>query len=239
MKVVHFRYSGRFAHFLRAEANASAPSYPAPPRTVLMGLTGAILGIDKDKPQELLAEARFAVKGKIPLTHWHLANLRKHPPAPLPDKVKATTKGNSHNEKNTIINQEWLINPCYYIWTALPDAFHHEFVERLKHRAWHFTPCLGLSEMIADLEYLNENEGSQLPRGTHLVSSLVRQDSGNIDMDQAAQQNLSLKLLRLPYSVSSDRIFIHAAYWIERECRPVPLQTDHAWKSGEDRFVFL
>ena len=45
MRVVRFRYQGRVGHFLRAEMNASALSYPVPPRTALLGLVGNILGL--------------------------------------------------------------------------------------------------------------------------------------------------------------------------------------------------
>ena len=54
MKIVHFELSGRFGHFLRAEANRDMPSYPIPPRTAVLGLIGAILGLTKDSPQILL-----------------------------------------------------------------------------------------------------------------------------------------------------------------------------------------
>ena len=48
MELINFRLSGRFAHFLRAEASASALSYPVPPRTVILGILGAVLGLSKD-----------------------------------------------------------------------------------------------------------------------------------------------------------------------------------------------
>src|SRR5918995_594562 len=58
---VVFEYAGRFGHFLRAEASVSALSYPVPPRTVLLGVIGAVLGLEKDTPQVELAEALISV----------------------------------------------------------------------------------------------------------------------------------------------------------------------------------
>src|SRR5947208_13581246 len=95
MIVVSFRYSAKVGHFLRAEANANGVTYPVPPRTALLGMVGAVLGLEKDTPQELLSEARLAVGGALPRRFWHKTNVRKDPPAPLPPRVKATDKGSS------------------------------------------------------------------------------------------------------------------------------------------------
>src|SRR5215204_649300 len=143
---VVFEYAGRFGHFLRAEASVSALSYPVPPRTALMGMLGAVIGLEKDAPQVEFADAMIAVSGRIPETHWHRVKLRKDPPAPLPWKVKAGVKGRSTDEKATLIRQEWLFNPSYTVTACLPDGYHEEFVSRLWERRWHYAPCMGLSE---------------------------------------------------------------------------------------------
>src|SRR5207302_1999151 len=48
MKVVCFEYRAKYGHFLRAEANANGVTYPVPPRTALLGLIAAVLGLPKD-----------------------------------------------------------------------------------------------------------------------------------------------------------------------------------------------
>src|SRR5215218_7998053 len=103
---VVFEYAGRFGHFLRAEASVSALSYPVPPRTALLGMIGAVLGLEKDAPQVELADAMIAVSGPIPRTHWHKVKLRKKLPEPLPLRVKKGDKGRSAAEKATLIRQE-------------------------------------------------------------------------------------------------------------------------------------
>ena len=118
MKLISFQLKGRFAHFLRAEASASALSYPFPPRTVILGILGAVLGLAKDEPQAVLEPADIAVSGLIPNTHWHRAKFRKDPPAPLPRVIKKTQAAPKATkpEKATLILQEWLFNPAYTIW---------------------------------------------------------------------------------------------------------------------------
>ena len=92
MKLISFKLSGRFGHFLRAETSASALSYPFPPRTVILGILGAVLGLPKDEPQVALEPADIAISGMIPKTHWHRAKFRKDPPALLPRIIENTQK---------------------------------------------------------------------------------------------------------------------------------------------------
>ena len=48
MEVVTFVWQAKYGHFLRAESNVNALTYPVPPRTAVLGLLGAILGLEKD-----------------------------------------------------------------------------------------------------------------------------------------------------------------------------------------------
>ena len=239
MNVICFEYTGRFGHFLKAEANASAPSYPIPPRTVLLGLLGAVLGLAKDTPQIALKNACLALGGKIPDTHWHSANLRKDPPAPLSYTIRRSAKGSSSRQRNTIISQEWLVKPCYRVWANIPDQFHTDLATRLQDRRWHFSPCLGLSEMSAELNFIGEYSSEILPNGKYWINTALRRDAGNLDMDLACEQELAIHMLRMPRDVSPERQFQHEAYYVEREGRSIPVITDQAWQVGKDKVVFL
>lgn len=239
MDCIVFEYSGRFGHFLRAEANASAPSYPVPPRTALLGLAGAVLGLPKDTPQTELAEARFAVVGRAAPTHWHTANLRKDPPAPLPMLVRRSTKGTDSNQRNTIISQEWLIKPRFRVWAALPPAYHADFASRVRDERWHFSPCMGLSEMTAYLELLAEGNAEPLPNGAHTVIGVARRGDVELDPAAACEAGLSIQAIRMPRDVSPTREFRHDAYYREINGKAIPVRTACAWRVGTDKVVWL
>ncbi len=241
MQLIKFKLRGRFAHFLRAEASASALSYPIPPRTALLGIIGAILGIPKDEPQIVLEPSKIAISGKIPKTHWHRAKLRKDPPASLPHVIKKTNRLNKETkpEKATLILQEWLFEPMYTVWVFLPEPYHSDLKSRLRERHWYFTPYLGLSEMMADIEYLDSEDGSLLPKGTYDVTSIFQQDLGEIDIKRAFQQQLAIHQLRMPKSVTPDRVFHHANYLTERDARPIPVITERAYRVSDRIVMFL
>lgn len=241
MKTVRFEIQGRFGHFLRAEANASAPTYPVPPRTTVLGLIGAILGLLKDEPQELLEPARIALAGPIPQTHWHKAKLRKDPPAALPHVVKQTQKAEQHTkpEKATLIGQEWLIDPAFTVWASLPDEYHSDFEERVRERHWHFNPCFGISEHMANVIYEESVDVKPLPEGLQRVKTFFPEDIGDLEMDLMFQDELILHALRMPRTVTAERVFTHANYLLERNAKPVPIKTDKAFQAGNTVITFL
>jgi CRISPR-associated protein Cas5h len=241
MELINFRLSGRFAHFLRAESSASALSYPIPPRTVILGILGAVLGLPKDEPQVVLEPASIAISGRLPKTHWHRVKLRKDPPAMLPWVIKKTQKidRNTLPEKATLILQEWLFEPDYTVWVSIPEPIYTKLKNRLQEKQWHFTPSLGLSEMLADIEYLGSNECFLMPKGVYNIASVFQQTSGELDMEQVFERKLVIHQLRMPQSVTSDRIFHHAIYFVESNAKTVPITTDYAYRVGDKVIMFL
>lgn len=235
--VVVFRYRAKFGHFLRAEASVSALTYPAPPRTALLGMIGAVLGLAKDTPQIELKDGRISVSGPVPRTHWHRVKLRKDPPAPLSEKIKKGAKGTSAPEKATLIKQEWLFEPDYEVTASLPEKHHREFVDRLRDRRWHYSPGMGLSEMIADLQFVFEGSASPLPPGSEVACrGVIRRDEVSLNGRSAVESGepLAILPLRMPREVTPERVFTHADYLIERSGLPIPLLADNAWQVATD-----
>lgn len=241
MELISFQIKGYFAHFLRAEASASALSYPVPPRTVILGILGAVLGLSKDEPQVVLEPANIAIRGKVPKTHWHKAKLRKDPPAPLHQVIKKTQKvrENPVPEKATLILQEWLIKPDYTVWVSVPEPYNKQLKERLEQKKWYFTPSLGLSEMMADIEYLGLNICSPLPKGIYDIQSVFPRNAGALDMEQIFEKGLVIYSLQMPRSVTPDRVFSHCSYFVERDARSIPVNTEQAYKVEDNVLMFL
>ena len=241
MKLISFQISGRYGHFLRAEGGASAPTYPVPPRTVILGILGAVLGLNKDQPQTLLEPAHIALSGRLPQMHWHNAKLRKDPPPPLPKTIKRTQKAEKSTkpEKATLIGQEWLFNPCYTVWVSVPESYFADLERRLIEKRWYFQPSFGLSEMMAELTYLGTDEVTPLAGGSYYVNSIFPYENGMLDMDKIFENELVIHSLRMPRTLTSDRIFSHASYFMERDAHPVPVKTDHAFKTNNKVLMFL
>lgn len=239
MDTLCFEWSAKYGHFLRAEATVNALSYPVPPRTVVLGLLGAILGLEKDALAADLAEVQVAVSGALPRRFWHRVKLRKDPPTALPWEVKRTQRGakESAPEKATLLNQEWLLNPQYLIhvaWPEQPTRF-DELVERIRERRWHFTPSMGVSELLCDLTFVACRTAVPLAAGRQRVQGLCRADTAQL----LAEAELGVHLLRMPRQVSAERVFQHAPYYLEHRGRPFHVETRHAWQIGDWTGCFL
>lgn len=240
-RCVVFEYKGKYAHFLKAEANVSALSYPFPTRTVLIGLAGAILGLSKDSPQVLLEDSNFAVMGKAETTHWHTAPLHQTLAAPLPLKIIKTSKGSPGSEKKLPkrIPQQWLIKPRFTVFAQLPEDYHRDFELRLRNRQWYYTPCLGLSEMMADIEFLDSINVVQLKEDVHGIMTLIRKQYAEFHMDSILERKSMVKSIRMPRDVSGSREFEHEDYFYETQGKPLFVKTDNAYQAEDNIISWL
>lgn len=240
MKIVHFQLSGRFGHFLYAEANRSMPSYPLPPRTTLLGLIGAVLGLGKNIPQIELEPANIAVGGKLPDRFWITNKFHQSLSPPLPHTVFKSNKGSNSEIKNQkMLTQEWLFNPNYYLWISLPDKYHDKFADRIKNHRWHFCPSLGISEHIADLKWISNDNGNNLSKAVHFINCAFPENAGQLNMDEILDNQLALHFIRMPCELSEKRIFRHKNYYFERNMKPVPIITDKAVEVNNQKIIFM
>ncbi|MCX7623190.1 MAG: CRISPR-associated protein Cas5 [Thermomicrobium sp.] len=58
---------GKFGHFRRFYTNSSSLSYPIPPPTVVRGIVGGALGLERDEYADRLAELRMGIGVRQPL----------------------------------------------------------------------------------------------------------------------------------------------------------------------------
>jgi CRISPR-associated protein Cas5h len=239
MQVVSFIWQAKYGHFLRAEANVNALTYSLPPRTAVIGLLGAILGLEKDSPQDELSGLQIAITGSPPQKFWHRVKLRKDPPTALPYTVKAKDKGSEkpRPEKATLINQEWLWKPSFLISVALPTKLllFTDLVNRLKNQQWHFSPSMGLSELLAQVEYKELSEAQILPEGEYEIDCICPQPLAEL----RAKDDVAVHLLRMPVNVNKERVFKHESLYLERHGKPIRVHTSHAWQVGNRKLVFF
>lgn len=239
MNTLTLRWSAKYGHFLRAEANVNALTYPVPPRTAILGMLAAILGLEKDALATELAEVQVAISGVVPTRFWHKVKLRKDPPTSLPWEIKRSQKASLYgsDEKAALHNQEWLFKPDFLIQVAWPQQPQHftELVTRIQHRRWHFNPCMGLSELLCDVEFISTQQAQALPAKTYTIQGVCPANLVRL----MAEDGLGVHLLRLPYSVSAERVFQHVPYYLEHRGQPFAVETQAAWKIGEWTGLFL
>jgi len=243
LSAVRLRWRARFGFFLRAEAPVVGLGYPLPPRTAVLGLLANVLGLPKDALAEKLGGTRIAISGPCPPTHWHGCNLRKIKQMrflPPTFTAKKPVEIFAAEESNTQSRQEWLCNPDFEVIAALPDGLHDKLAARVRDGRTHFTPCMGLSEMLASIEHLSDETLTPLPEGAHRVRSVVLlEGSTRLAVDAVLEEKLRVLSISLPRTVTEDRRFTHASYFVAPEGGVLPVYTSAAWQSSTGAVMFL
>lgn len=152
--VLIFDVWGYYAHFRRFYTTTSPLTFPIPPRTALCGLIAAIIGKKKEDNEYLkyftLNKASIGLRLLKPVKKVMIAENLIH-------TKNAKGPGMNLITERTQINFEFLKDPKYRIY------FHHtdeDIYQQLKgnlisHKSV-YTPCLGLSENIANFEFEGE-----------------------------------------------------------------------------------
>ena len=225
MQVISFIWRAKYGHFLKAGANRNSLTYPIPPKTAIIGLLGAILGLEKGQAQTKLNP---------------LVSISGCPPAPLPYTVTTRMAGmkNPRPEKPTLINQEWLWKPSFLISIALPEQQEtfNELEYRLKNQQYYYSPSMGLSELIAHLDYQETNLATALGQGSYQIDGFFPDYAANLI---PTINDSVVQLIRMPVNVDADRLFHHENIYLERSGKAISVETNNAWQVGNRKLIFF
>ena len=168
-RFIAFDVWGDFAHFKKYYTTSSPLTFSIPPRTAIIGLVSAIVGLNKaifgSDMDEYLAymtrdKAYIAVRLLNPIKKIRLGmNLIN-----TKDGYWIPVKRGSH-EPRTQIRFEFLKDPKYRLYFSHQDPeLHKALLQNLKKHKSVYTPYLGISELIANFEYIGEFSVSEMPR---------------------------------------------------------------------------
>lgn len=151
MRVAAFDVWGDYAHFRKIYTTTSPLTYSIPPRTALAGLVSAILGLRKDEYLEKMSKEKASIGVGL------AADVKKTRLAEnLIDTKKAGGSMNAITQR-TQIRFEMLRNPRFRVYFSHEDpAIQTALVGLLKEHKCVYTPCLGLSELLADFSFVGE-----------------------------------------------------------------------------------
>jgi CRISPR-associated protein Cas5h len=168
-KVLVFDVWGDYAHFRRFYTTTSPLSFPIPPRTALCGLIGAIIGLEKEDNDYLnyfsTESVHIALKLLNPIKKAVIAEN-------LIDTKTARGPGMNLITNRTQIRFEFLKDQKYRIYFCCPDG-EDDLYQKLKYNLTNhktkYTPCLGLSENIANFKFIGEFSINFFPPNNNYV----------------------------------------------------------------------
>jgi CRISPR-associated protein Cas5h len=251
---VTFRYYGKYAHFRRPYTNVSSLSYPFPPRPTIVGLLGAILGVQKDKVAKLFNDEHLKVAVSIEQqvkTVTHVTNFRQDGSGGIEYSIKRPKKdwkpkklkNIPYYNKATQIPMELLRAPSFLIYTHLADnGLYEQLLSRLKTERYVYTPCLGLSEFLANIEYINigNNKALQLPPGEYEIKSVIAKEDCLLDREKLEIGKHQIQELKAPHIGNNKREFTYRRYIVNMIPEPLPVRMMvNVYKLGNTIISFL
>jgi len=203
-KLLVFDVWGDYAHFRRSYTTTSPLSFSIPPRTALSGLIGAILGLEKKDNEYLkhfaLNDAKIGLRLLKPIKKVRIAEN-------LIDTKTARGIGMNLIKNRTQIGFEFLKDAKYriYFWHKNIEIYNQLKKNLLENKSV-YTPCLGLSENIANFEFIGEPnismEKTNNETSIHSVIPTERLDKRGIDFNTKGEYFS----VRLPIEMNQERI---------------------------------
>jgi CRISPR-associated protein Cas5h len=157
MKLITFDVWGDFAHFRKYYTTTSPLTFSLPPPPTIAGMLGAIYGADKSQNEYL----RLFMNESCKLGVQILQPIKKVRMGINLSDTKGTNiyRPASTHLVRTQIRTEFIRMPKYRIFFAhQADSIYQKVLRNLTEHRTHFTLSLGLSELIANFEFVGEFE---------------------------------------------------------------------------------
>jgi CRISPR-associated Cas5-like protein len=151
MQGLLFQISGRYAHFKKPDTNNNPLTHDFITKTALLGLVGAVLGMERDAMREKFPQWSedflygVQINGAVKKESWSFT-------------LRSASNPNSKAPKPL----EFLKEPDFTVALALKNETSRESFERfsaaLQNQRAHFTPVLGLHNCPANLQWTSDGE---------------------------------------------------------------------------------
>ncbi|MCD4674432.1 MAG: type I-B CRISPR-associated protein Cas5b, partial [Desulfobacula sp.] len=181
--VLVFDLWGEYAHFRKYYTTTSPLTFSLPPRTALCGLIAGIIGLDKNEYLKHFTKdkADIAVRLLKPVKKIrHSQNLTN-----TQDNYFIPVKKGKHHPR-TPIRFEFLKDAKFRIYFRHTDPkIHNKAREFLEKHKCVYTPCLGLSEHIANFEFKGEFECRKIEDNNfvEIDSAIPIPNGSNVEID--------------------------------------------------------
>lgn len=235
-KVLVFDIWGDYAHFRKIETTTSPLTYSVPTGTVLSGLISAILGWEKDSYYELFSKenVKFGIRILKPVKKarininliktdegFYLWDIRGSPRSPTP--------------------YEFIKDPHYriYVWLRNQDLF-KEFKSYLEKHETVFTPYLGISEFIANFNFVGEFENLK-PRVANgdKIHSVLKKNNFKISANEL-EEGMRWSREIIPLYMNTERsIKEYSEILFEQNGKPLTIKEGSFYEIGEENVIFL
>lgn len=189
-----FEIRGPWAHFRRVEGNIVKQTYRIIPRTTVAGLVAAMLGLERDSYYKAFGPdvSSIAIEPLAPLRTMNmpqntLSTAKEHMTT-MPSHGHARISMPDPTKLRQQHNYEVLVDPAYRIDVRLADEeLRAQLGAHLQGGTAYYVPSLGLSEHLAEVDYLGEFEASPREAESVRVESAVVDAVDNVELEPGTE----------------------------------------------------
>lgn len=167
--VLSFVVEADWGHFRRIDRTVTKQTYRIPPKTTLAGLLAAMVGAPRDSYYGVFSPTSSAlaiapIGGLRTITMPSLGVWTNMGERQQRAGASAQSHATTVRWPNTVTDRqrhpyEYLVAPAFRIDIAVEDeTFYRELAARLATGTSYYTPSLGLSELLASIEFLGEHQ---------------------------------------------------------------------------------
>jgi len=232
-KVLVFDIWGEYAHFRKYYTTTSPLSYSIPPRTAVTGFIGAILGLGKEEYlKHFTKKQAFITVGLLnPVKKVRISE----------NLIDTKSAIRMHLIKNrTQIRFEFIKDPKYRLYFYHTDEGLYAKTKNLlaDHKSI-YTPYLGISEHIANFEFIGEmNIQKKILEDFVKVDSVIPEDQTNkIEFET----NLEYFSETMPIEMDFDRTVVeYKNIMFERNGQRIKAKLKEFWElDNGERILFM
>jgi CRISPR-associated protein Cas5h len=231
MKALAFDIYGAHAQFKTWYTTTSRTTFPLPPRTVLAGIVGAILGVEREDLPERFEVSRGVLLGVRSLKGVQarilvVKGLRG--PAVLTavgqKKSRRIEIDWSSDDNPPRIPTEVIQDPEYRVYVHLGNESEQEKLKRaVESSSPHFRPFLGTSEMVACLRSeILELDLQPDGRGTGVLAGLVPKEWAALSIQELRRNKRRIADVVAPRAITPDWAYLHGEYYMDASGTGIP-----------------
>ena len=238
-KILKFKIWGDYAHFKKFYTTTSPLTFEFPPPPTIIGIISAIIGLDKNEYLEHFQNPEdfkiaLSIQNPIKKVRWsqNLINTKDIKYYQLVKKLK-------HNPRSPT-RIEFLKDSTFVIYFFHKDEQIYNLVKsNLENHKSIYSISLGLSELLANFEYLGETkiENTQSEGWTDIYSVLpysCLQDDNSVDFEVSREIfKVNFPILMQPNRVVNKREDI----LFERNGKAIKCKVKQFWKKEEGKNI--
>lgn len=264
MDLISFDIWGNYAYFRRGYTTTSTLSYPFPSRTTIAGIIAGILGYPRDSYYDYFKKENSKIGLRImnpiksvtfTLNYLNTTDMKKKEIVKyidnnenyyisFKDKEEEEKKKNIYknyieildNSMRVQVPAQFLKDVKYRIYVGLDDSEKmNKLHNLLKEHKSIYTPCLGISECLANFNLVGYEHSVKPIEGEYVdIDSVVLKESGNIKIEKDKEY----AMVRSPGFFNDDRsVSSFLDYYYERNGNSILLDLCEYYKVGDDNVI--